>query len=47
MKHTAIVLLVVLLEVVSAVAAYLKERLMAYLRSSGDDNAYDPDFSCC
>ncbi|MCA8180230.1 MULTISPECIES: hypothetical protein [Burkholderia] len=40
-------LLVVLIEAVSAVAAYLKERLMGNLRRPGDGSDYDPDFACC
>lgn len=40
-------LLVVLIEAVSAVGAYLKERLMGNLRHSADGSDYDPDFACC
>ncbi|CAG9239504.1 hypothetical protein BCAR13_890063 [Paraburkholderia caribensis] len=39
--------LVLFVAALSAVAAYLKERLTDYLRRTGDDNDYDPDFACC
>jgi len=48
MKNAAIsFLLVVLIEAVSAVAAYLKERLMGNLRRSDDGPDYGSDFTCC
>jgi len=39
--------LVVFVAAVSAVAAYLKERLTDYLRRSSNDDPYDPNFACC
>ncbi|SKC49163.1 hypothetical protein [Paraburkholderia hospita] len=48
MKNAVVTfLLVVLVEAATAVATYLKDRLMEYLRRSGDDNTYNPDFACC
>ncbi|WP_250866190.1 hypothetical protein [Caballeronia sp. INSB1] len=47
MKNAALsFLLVVLIEAVSAVVAYLKERLMGNLRRSGNDDVWDnhPEF---
>ncbi|MBW5805863.1 hypothetical protein FOZ70_14035 [Burkholderia sp. COPS] len=38
-------LLVILIEAVSAVTAYLKARLMGNLRRSDDGSGYDPDFA--
>ncbi|CAG9227801.1 hypothetical protein BGLA2_420109 [Burkholderia gladioli] len=40
-------LLIVLIEAVSAVVVYLKDRLTGNLRRSDDGTGYDPDFACC
>ncbi|MGF6635087.1 hypothetical protein [Paraburkholderia sp. MM6662-R1] len=48
MKNAVITfLLVVVVEAVTAIAAYMKKRVMDYLRRSGDNDAYNPDFACC
>jgi hypothetical protein len=48
MKNAVIsFLLVVLIEAVTAVAAYLKERLMGNMRRSDDGTGDDPIFACC
>lgn len=40
-------LLVVLIEAVSAVVVYLKDRLTGNLRRSDDGPDYGPNFACC
>ncbi|MEZ7523557.1 hypothetical protein [Burkholderia vietnamiensis] len=48
MKNAAVnFLLIILIEAVSAVVVYLKDRLTGNLRRSGDGADYDPNFACC
>ncbi|WP_168787576.1 hypothetical protein [Paraburkholderia aromaticivorans] len=47
MKDVAFnLLLIVLIKAVSAVAAYLKDRLTGNIRR-GDNKPFDPDYACC
>ncbi|MGF6637040.1 hypothetical protein [Paraburkholderia sp. MM6662-R1] len=40
-------LLFVIVEAVSAVVAYVTDRLMGDRRRSDDGSDYDPNFACC
>lgn len=46
-KSPSFLLLVLLIEALSVVIAYLKDRLMGNTRRSDDDNPYGTDFACC